>query len=59
MKEKVDALLKALDRLDLGAGDGNAVNKLQSTRSDTALMSANLDLFIVTSVKYSTAPWNE
>ena len=57
-KEKVDALLKALDRLDLGAEDGDATNKLQSARGDTVLMSATLDLFVLTAVKFSTVLWN-
>ena len=42
MNEKVDALPKALDRIDLGAEDGDAVNKLQLTLSGAALLSACL-----------------
>ena len=36
-KEKVDTLLKWLDKLGLGMGDSDAARQLQSQRSDALL----------------------
>jgi hypothetical protein len=33
-REKIDTLLKLLDKLGLGTNDGDAVRKLQLTRGD-------------------------
>ena len=38
-KERIDILVKSLDRLDLGTGDGNAVDKLQLTGNGGLLVS--------------------
>ena len=49
-KEKIDALLKALDRLDIGAEDRSTTHGLQSTesQSEAALMSVILSLVSAT-----------
>ena len=38
-KEQIDALLKWLDKLGAGVNDGDAIRKLQPTRSDALLAS--------------------
>ena len=39
-REKLDALVKSLDRMGLGTNNGDAVRRLQSMRIDALLMSA-------------------
>ena len=38
-KEQISGLVKSLDRLGLGTGDGDVVGKLQSTGNDGLLVS--------------------
>ena len=38
-KEQIDTLVKSLDRLGLGKGDGDAVHKLQPTGNGGLLVS--------------------
>jgi len=38
-KEQIDALVKSLDRLGLGTGNGDVVDKLQSTGNSGLLVS--------------------
>ena len=58
-KEQMDSLLKGLDRLGLGADDGDAVHKPQSIRSNALLMSAFPVLFTRSRIQSSLVPWDK
>ena len=47
-REQVDAMVRSLDRLDMGTNDGDVVHGLQSTRSDALLASAiSVPLYLI------------
>ena len=45
-KKKFDAMLKGLERLGLGADDGDVFHRPQPTQNDAVLMSVTSALFI-------------
>lgn len=57
--DKIDALLKALDRLTPLVDDGDAVREPQPTRIDAVLVSVIAALFAWPFTESSLAFWNK
>ena len=58
-KEQIDALLKLLDKPDVGINDGYTDHNPQSARSNVLLVSVIPVLLYSTPIEFSPAPWNK